>query len=116
MAKIVDILYRPSQIRDLKSYILIEVETKEQAFAVQNFYMDRDQGVFRRNQLGGTSLEISILTEPHEAGNAYSIIKPNIWKHLGESASSQEARGKIKIYLILRNCKHSFSRASGFAK
>lgn len=95
--KIVDILYRPSQLRDLKSYILIQMDTIEQAIAIKDFYTHPDQGSARRSAFGGTSLEINILSEPQEAGNAFSIIKPNISKYLGKRAQSAGVSGRTEL-------------------
>jgi hypothetical protein len=87
-----DILFRPSQHEELKSFMLIEMETLDQALRIKDYYNNPEKGYKRKKILGGTSLEINILTEPQEAGNSYSIIKPNINKYLGKSAPLMETK------------------------
>ena len=94
-----DILFRPSQLPELKSYILVKFDSVEGAMKVKNYYLDLENGVSRRKKLGGTSLEMNILCEPQEAGNSYSIIKPNILKYLGENTTRHSAMGKQVVIL-----------------
>jgi hypothetical protein len=70
------------------------------AVKARDFYLHFDKGEQRRNDLGGTSLEINLLTEPQEAGNSYSIIKPNINKYLGDPMSGYSDPGKSNVGLI----------------
>lgn len=91
--RVVDTLFRPSQVRELKSFVLVQMETVGQALAVQAHFAHPTQGSARRRALGGTALEVSVLSEPQEAGNAFSIIQPNIVKHLGEAPPSRSGAG-----------------------
>ena len=72
------------------------MENLNQVLKIKDYYNDPEHGFNRKKQLGGTSLEINILTEPQEAGNAYSIIKPNISKYLGKNETVGNAQGISK--------------------
>lgn len=103
--KVINILNRPSLNETHKSYMLVEMETKEQARKVRKHFFIEDRDGKRRAKLADKKIEINILLKPNVTGNLYDAIAPYLnlkysWQERLAQSSSQDKNALLTELLF----------------
>jgi RNA recognition motif-containing protein len=103
--KVVNILNRPSLNETHKSYMLVEMETKEQARKVRKHFFIEDRDGKRRAKLSDKKMEINVILKPNVNGNLYDAIAPylnlkNSWQEKLAQSSSQDKNALLNELLF----------------
>jgi len=103
--KVINILNRPSLNETHKSYMLVEMETKEQARKVRKHFFIEDRDGKRRAKLADKKIEINIVLKPNVTGNLYDAIAPylnlkNSWQEKLVQSSSQDKNALLTELLF----------------
>lgn len=97
--KIINMLSKPSPNDLLRSFMLVEMESKDQARKIKKFFATEDKDGRRRAKLGDKRYEVSILVKPNVTGNLEEYILPylNIEQSQtnGMSASTNAVGGEM---------------------
>lgn len=71
-------LYRPTINEQLRPFVLLEMETKEQAKHIRRFFGFEDRDGRRKMTFGEKKVEVNIVLKPNVLGNLQDLILPHL--------------------------------------
>lgn len=95
--KIKDILFRPAHNNNLKSFVLLDFESLDQAKKVRKYFFMDDKEGRRRSRLGDRKIEISILVKSKDSKKFevnYTSISP-VMANMGMGMGNSQFLGKV---------------------
>ena len=72
--RIKNILYRPTMNDQLRPFVLIEMESKDQALKIRKYFAADDRDGRRKQRLGEKKVEVNVLLRPNVTGNLQELL------------------------------------------